>query len=444
VAVPEPVVQPAEGNDAIERLLVTLACAAGILVLSHLSAFGLPRGVLGDDEVAVPLLPLGLLPFVTAFVLVELVALLLPGLRAARVGGAERRRGLDRTAWVLGAALLAIQLFNHERTVEAVLALRTPWTPWLLWAQWLLAEGLMLWLVLVVARRGLGGGWSILLTADTTSDLVRWAGTAYRALANDTVSVGAVLLPATLVIGVTLWAVRLSRGSRSFGPSRPSAAPFPVSGTGAWVVGGVFVSLPSTFGWGALADALMHSQVLTVAAVAFFAFGQTLVLGVLFFRPAAVAELWSRWGHQVQQGTVSAEARALLPRALLLSLAVLVGAPLALVVLDGFFPSATPFPMDAMVLGLVLVDLVDEFGAIRRLGPLVSVWSLQRTAEVEPLVRALGERGIEAFPRAFGARTTQQFFAPWMPIGVLVPQAQEAAARAFISRTREIDMLAGA
>ena len=419
----------AEGSDAVQRLLVTLGCGLGLGVLHRLSVFGLPRA----EDAGIPLLPVALAPFMTAFVLVELVAFAVPALRVVRVGGAERRRGLDRTAWAVGGGLLVVQLLGLQRSLAETMVPE----PWSLWAQWLAAEGAMLGLAVVASRRGLGSGWGLLLGVGGVDQLIGPVAVASRALANGAISPGVVLLPGVMVSAAAVWSLWLSRASRAWGPGKPSTTPFPVSTTSPWALGGVVASVPVTlqswFDWGGLPQALSRSPVFYGALEAFVAFVCALVLGVLFFRPALVAQLWARWSPGVDVEAVTAAARSLLPRALLVSMAVLIGVPVVLLVLGGSFPSGTLFLMSAVVVALVAADLFDEFQVVRRVGPLVNVWELQRTAEVEPMVRAMAEQGVEAYPRAFGARSTQQFFAPWMPVCILVPKSQEAVARAFIA-----------
>jgi len=58
---------------------------------------------------------------------------------------------------------------------------------------------------------------------------------------------------------------------------------------------------------------------------------------------------------------------------------------------------------------------------------------VQRTAEVEPITHLLATAGVETCPRSLLLRTTQQFFAPWVPVGILVPQAQAEQARRLLA-----------
>jgi hypothetical protein len=173
----------------------------------------------------------------------------------------------------------------------------------------------------------------------------------------------------------------------------------------------------------------------SAGALAFVSVDAALLLGFLYFRPRSVGQLWARWVPGTDQVGVASRARSLLPRALGLSVAVNVAAPLALTVLmttqdmRGFRAGTIQF---LIMLLLWVRDLLAEWRARRRLGPLKTVRQVQRTAEIEPIVRALGAVGIEAHARTFGLRTTQQFFAPFLPMEILVPVARAADAQAVL------------
>ena len=164
VALP-PVAAPliVKPSDANRRLVVTLGAAVALGVLSWLPVVGAPESVFGGSSLQAPMrmLAVGMVPFMSAFTVVELLALMLPGLRAVRVGGTKARATLDRTAWVLGFVLLGVQLFGVDRYLRSSDFAVPP--PALLWAQWLLAHLAMLGLAFLVTRSGLGHGLALVM-----------------------------------------------------------------------------------------------------------------------------------------------------------------------------------------------------------------------------------------------------------------------------------------
>jgi len=172
------------------------------------------------------------------------------------------------------------------------------------------------------------------------------------------------------------------------------------------------------------------------ALFAFVAVGVALIIGVLSFRPRAIGAIWKRWVPGVDEVGVVAAARSLLPRALAVSLGLTVGLPFLVMAFTSNFGLGSGGVASLLVIvgACAVADVQDEWLALRRLGPLISVWEVQRTAEVEPILHVLRGAGIEAHPRSFLLRATQQFFAPWIPVSILVPVGRADEARALLSR----------
>ena len=83
----------------------------------------------------------------------------------------------------------------------------------------------------------------------------------------------------------------------------------------------------------------------------------------------------------------------LLPRALAVSVGLTVGLPFLVMVLTSTSGSGRRHRLLLVIVGACAVaDVQDEWRALRRLGPLISVWEVQRTAEVEPILH-VSERG---------------------------------------------------
>jgi hypothetical protein len=245
------------------------------------------------------------------------------------------------------------------------------------------------------------------------------------------------------ILAATVWlTVRLGRAGRGSGVGAvPSAVPFPVSGSGAWAAAGAALSMPAALstwlpGMMGVQRTLQSSQAGYYAVFLFVACDVALGLGFLFFRPRAVGALWARWVPGVDETGVVAAARALLPMSLAISVGVTVGLTFVVMLLGNMAGVVLGGMSVILVLTMscALADIADEWNALRRMGRLISVWEVQRTAEVEPLIHRLKSAGIEAHARSFLVRATQQFFAPWIPVSILVPVAREAEARALLSK----------
>jgi hypothetical protein len=447
IATPPAVVKPAvveaprvvKPSDANSRLAVTVGAGAALGVLAWLPLFGAPESIFGgNSEEPLNMLEVGMTPFMTAFTLTELLALMLPPLRAVRVGGSQARATLDRVSWALGGLFLVAQLLGVVGAAREM-GVALPPAP-LLWAQLTGAHLTMLGLAVVVSRAGLGNGFGLVMVMTFVLALVENAETVLLAVQTDSLSLGPVLLFGGLIIYVAARGTRFARESRGHAGPLPTAVPFPVSGAVAWLNAGAVMSVPATLGpWGGieLQRALQSSSTLYGLLYAFIAFDLSLAFGFLFFRPRAIGAIWKRWIPGVDETGVISAARALLPRAIALAIGLTVGAPMLLMLLGNMVNlwiggSTVLF---ALIIGCALADMADEWHALRRLGPLVSVWEVQRTAEVEPIASLLGTAGIEVHARSFLLRTTQQFFAPWIPVSILVPVAREADAKALLAKT---------
>jgi hypothetical protein len=82
------------------------------------------------------------------------------------------------------------------------------------------------------------------------------------------------------------------------------------------------------------------------------------------------------------------------------------------------------------MLTAVLLDVIAEARALRRHGPLVAVWPEHRVRAVDEALSVLERAGIPALARSVHHRTLWHFFAPFIPIQLLVPAARgEEASR---------------
>ena len=429
--------QERKTSDANERLAVTLLAGVGLVVLSRLPLLGTPSSVFGDQPSGMVMLAAGMVPFITSFTLVECTALVFPQLSAMRVGGPLARRPLDRIGWILGFVLLAVQLAG---LVNAAAPMSDLPPPALLWPQFVLAHLAMLGLGVLVTRRGLGNGFGLVLAISSLQVLISGAGRVFELLRTEAITLPVALAPIALTLVAAFLCGRWARSGRGVGGPLPTTVPFPISSVSAWVWAGALMSAPATLALvvpfaSQVEGALRTSQLAYTGLFLFLAFDVALMLGLLFYRPKVVGGIWARWVPRVDETGVIVAARAMLPWALGQSIGLTVGLPALALVFASWarVPSSAAVVLVALPLTCALLDIVDEFSALQRLGPLVSVWEVQRTAEAEPVLSLLRTAGIEGHARSFLLRVTQQLFTPWIPVGILVPVAREAEARALIA-----------
>lgn len=407
------------------RIIVTLFAAVVLLAGRLVPLIGADRALAPEELQRPPtFLYFGLVPFVSAFTLVEVIALVVPPLRRRRVGNTRERAPLDLASWVLSLVFVAVQSFSTSRFLESV-AEDERWFPPLpsMVAQHVAAHALMLGLMVLVTRRGLLNGFVLALFCEAF--VVVFANLARMA------SVGLPTPGMVLVLFLFVAAfVTLSRHSRRSDPSGPSAVPFPAAGLLPWVFAGALLSLPSTLSvwlpsFEGLARELMYSPSFYGTVNALLMTLLTALFGWLFFRPRAVGELWARW-MKADATAASARAARLLPKALVLNAAVLVASQL---VRDALMADLASFLMQLLVAAFIVTDVVDELRWRRTHGDAVFVRSLHRVAEVEPVLAMFQQTGIPCFARSVGLRALNHFFAPYVPMELFVPGARVDEAR---------------
>ncbi len=441
---PAAVAPPRPDGDALVRL--GISALAIVLVVAGLRAplLGAEQSVFGSQlhaarTPAFSLLAFGVGPFITGSLLVEFLALAVPNLARRRLGSGRERAPVDALALAVGAALLALQILAVTRFAEGnpdVVGVLP--TTGLLWAQYLLAHGALLGLVLAVTRRGLGNGFSIAVLAALVNEVLRGAAVVGEAFAEDTLTLGTVLLPVGALASISALTVRFSRATRLRGGPGPVGAPFPVSSLAPWSIAATLVALPLSVGAflpfaQELGAALQSSVWLYNGVASFLAIDGVLVCALVFFRPRSVGRIWARWVDGIDEPGVVLRARALLPRAVLLSAGVVLAPPLVMALLQiSVGPVLMVSALEWVGATLVVLDLVEEWTARRRLGRLVSVRPIHRMPEVEAIAFVLARASIPHHMRSSAYRAALQFFGPYVPVEVLVPEARAAEARKLL------------
>lgn len=358
------------------------------------------------------LLALGLVPFVTAFVLVELVAFAVPPWRRLIRGGPRERARLWWIACGLALGVAALQAFAMAVALEQVAPeLSGP----------AFRGGVVTGFTIVTAgvaaasrlvdRYGLGGGFALFLLVGAGLAIANWTTALFRLD-----PLGA-LLPALLlsaiVGGGTLWLVRPPYRAR--GGLVPAAL--------ALVAGG----LAPGGGWSVLATGLVW-------------IGASVALVRVFHPPARVAAIGS------PEPMLFLQRRAAVRRGLgrgfgwtlVLSGFVVVPSLLA----PGPLGAVSPLLFSTALFTALAVDLADELRVRASGGTWVAAWPLHQVWLVAPALDALAAAGIPAHVRSVRYRACTGPLAPLVAMDVLVPGDRIADARRVLEAAVRIDVSA--
>ena len=401
-------------------LLVPIALFAG----THITAPGLDvEYALGDDS-QFNLAMLGLTPLITAFLLVELVATLVPTWR--------RRRHVSRApfdlAALVGAAVLAlVQAWFIAAYLDRIDAAPIGMARLLFLASLVGATLAFAGIAALVRRFGLGNGYAALITFGWLLDVGRSITRGgLHGVRFETEDIATTLLAIVVfaIVGGVILRLRITR-VREVPLRIPTSGVAPLD-EARGLIALVFAAagmIPLAGATDALyrlqAWAIELSRGLALVLVA----GLTLLLSYAFARRAALLPY-------AERTNLAPPSRETWWAATLLSLAVLV------VTVSGYtFVGATPhaaFGAVAMlVVGAVVLDIVDDLRGRR--GVLSRAWSLQSAHHADLAAHVLGEARIAYHLSGANVRTLFAWFAPFVPIDVYVRAEDTARARELLA-----------
>jgi hypothetical protein len=160
----------------------------------------------------------------------------------------------------------------------------------------------------------------------------------------------------------------------------------------------------------------------------------SLGFGVLFNRPSKV---WAASSDPQDPASPSpVDMRVAVVRGVIWSAVFVVGLEL----IGRFVGAAVPdLPLIGVVplvmFAAVGLDVYDEFRASQRYGDLVAVWPEHRVYAVDRALSALESADIPALARGIHHRTLWHFYAPYIPVEIMVPQSKSEEARAILQIT---------
>jgi preprotein translocase subunit SecY len=424
-------------NSRGARLAVTIAAPVLVWLAGFVTVPGVDTAVLSrvaggmNRAEQLSVIALGLMPAMSAFVIVELVSLL-PRFREARRGGAaEERRGLRRAALVLTIVLALVQGFFIARWLESFdwrfryvgELVPHPGLGFQLVVMMTLVGGtcLLLGVAWLAGRYGLLDGFSTLLVgAGAVPALLdlRRLGAAFERGDLSPFEVGIVLMTIAGVAAMTRFLLRAHRDGRS-------ALRLPTSGAVPFGEASLLLVLPITLAnlgvyvpWAP--ELVPGSRLYDWSYIALTLVGCA-VYTVLFHLPRRRdPELW--------RGAFKT------------------GAWIVIVLALSQFARRMHVPigvdsLSIIVITAVALDLIDEWrfrGAHGAHGALVAVAERHVLADVDDTLAALAAAGVAAHARGANHRALLRFFGPYVPVMILVPVEKLAdARRALVGETTE-------
>jgi hypothetical protein len=353
------------------------------------------------------ILALGVVPFLTAYALVEGAALLVPSWRRARHRPPVRAR-LERISGGVAVLLALGQGFGLALSYEGLDGVYAGYGSMSrLVVTATLAGGSCLLAVLArwATRRGLVNGYMLIMAVLVVERLGQSEG------------LGPVHVPWVGVVSIGATAVGTWIAIAGAGrPSRAPSVPIPASSIVPVPAAVWLVALPATLAsWHLPAEPLAAVAAHRELAVVAVALGMAIALAALLHRPDEAAASLRKLGVAVDaQQAAGALWRAMLPT-------------LAFVAL---LTAGTGLVSWAIVTA-VLYDLATSLGAHLAGRGLVVVREERRAYLVAPIRAALAAEGIDAWSRGGGVLALLQAFGPYAPAEILVraPDAERAASK---------------
>lgn len=434
---------PGINSQALEESLKRLS---GDIFIGHISVFAL-----------------GIMPFISAYMIVEIFSLFLPPLKAWRTGGYAGRAKLRRTAFGATFMIALIQGYGIAHELEDMFGgqiVQNPGLSFRLISALTLATGtfIMIWIADLITKRGFGHGISVLVFAGFAAGLfftfpkteqARYDQSAFSFLLL-LLFVGAVLISFVVLMEKSCRKipVKFADGKEAFMPLKLTTA-----GTVPLLWASSVIMFPATIA-GFIDNSTLQelSRLLSPNEAGYYAaYPVTIILVYyfftsLFYHPEKmIAFLKNNRAEIVSPAEINAEDyidRSLGIMALFGSVYLCI---LALIpeILIKFFNFSIFLGGVALIEAVAItLDLWREF-RMRRTNE-----SLVKVAEFHDVVKAglarslLEGQGIPCLLRGYYYRALFYFFGPYVEISVFVPEDRRGAASELINGLLNEDLSA--
>ncbi len=374
----------------------------------------------GTDVSQLSVLALGIMPAITTFIIVELVALAVPRWRALRDTPEGRRRlgyaiaiGTFVVALVQGYFVAVFAQSMSRGGVE----LCDPGMASRLGIAFALAAGVAftLWMVAIIGSKGIGNGYAVLFVAGAAVKIVRSDALGSVDPAQLALLAAGVAGVALIVVAMTSWRVRGLNGA---------ALPLPTCGQVPLIDAGGLMLVATTIA--SLGFDRTTSELIDLSAW-LDKFTPIVVIVLSLFWAWVFARPGLRRA-QLERAGVASPDRATWLRAALLSLVMLVAISAVSSVAKGeVFLGSTV----VMFAAATIADVIAELRARAR-SELVAVWPISSPLLAEAARDRLAAEGIPHHLQSARLRALLWFFGPYVPIMVLVPPADAARAEKLL------------
>lgn len=423
-----------EGRMPWSRILVTLTGPLAIYIASKIPVLGIDYDELA--EVAGPeasgMLNIGLLglsPVIASYILVEIVALVIPGWRRRRHAGTDARAPLRQAVVALTFALLMFQSWTIMKYLESLgrgfgMSELSGTDRMLLVGSLVAGTALFAGVAKLIRHHGLGNGFGVLLA----SAWILGAGVPWLKLP-PLVSADHVIGGATLVVVALPIAIALGWRVGAVGEATlriPTSGLSPISDAGGLVVVlALLGTLPLPGMTMNVVDGIQYIAEHTTLSVVLLV-GMTVLWSTAFAAPRVTRSLAARVGLSPVSSRTFWRGTALSAAVLLF----LLGPSL----LPGYASSYYKSLANPLTIGVIVALGLDVFDDLRaRRFALEPAWSLQQAQHADLVAHDLASAGIPFHLASSNLRTLFAFFAPFVPIDVLVPAEHVPAARVRIA-----------
>ncbi len=423
---------PLQAAIPARQALVTLAVLLVCLGAQKLTLPGVPSPAPSQPHaISNSLLVLGVQPLLSGFVLVELVALIIPAWRPLRTGRRAGREKLRYASLIVGMVLALGQAFFMAVALEKTASSTVGDGFRIITVLILLgATAALIALARIVDEAGLGGGFPVLMLVFALPHIAKPLGQAYSAFHHGALTASALQTEAfglALLVGATLWFFSPYALPANEPWEHPALLSRPACGVAPLHLGAgmlTYLTLVVKMYSGQTIYPSWRSDVatlvLSISAAMGFAF--------LFNQPDRFSRVWRSLSPVPPE--CLPRIKSVMPECVLfIGLAVLVETGLVRVVGNGGVPSAIAV---ILVTGII-ADLIREFRArTESTARLVPVWEIHQVYAVPPAMRLLQAQGFHPFAKGLRLRSLLQFFGPYAPIAILVPAAEAQAACALL------------
>jgi preprotein translocase subunit SecY len=453
--------QEHSSNDFYKRVLYTIAIIIIWRVIALIPAPGINSEALQDflsrnvifpaTTTTISVLALGLMPYIGAYVIIEIFSLFLSPLKSWRAEGYAGRKKLKTVALVATIFLALFQGYNIALGIEGMSQgeiVRNPGISFRMILALSLTAGtfVTVWLAELISKKGVGHGISVMIFTGIGARLFS-NFTGIEKISKDYSPFGLYLILLILIIASTVFIILFERSQRKI-PVRYDdgvEAYLPLKVTTAGIIPASFASslilVPATVAgfikipW--VMDiarqlspgTLVYTSVLALAIFFFYYF-----LTAFFYNPTKIITFLNNRNAEIVTPNGIAVERYIYKS--LTTLAFVGALYLSIIVcmrditfqLFWFFVGGVNF----IVAIVIVLDLLDEVRTRKKGESFVKVAEVHDIPIAGLLKSVLEQKGITCYLRGYYHRALLYFFGPYIEISVLVPKEKVTDAEELI------------